>query len=550
MDFILWVVLGVLIGALVVWGWARARIAWLQAQASQQAAQVSRLESEKNTLQHELAAVKKELVELTEKSAKLHAQLEEREAKYQDSLKVYENQVKEFQHQRENLDQELDKLRRDLQELQQKYIAAEERSKTTQERLVDTQKRLEEAVSASQSLQEQLMKEQEVRATAEANLSSTRALLEEREKMIQQLKVEFENLAGELLQRTQDRLQQQGAQSIQVLLEPFRRDLQALSTRINEQQNVTSQLEGQIKELSNQSQKLATQSQQISEQARQLAEALRGDIRLQGQLGEIVLERVLQWAGLREDIHYRKQESAPNEAGKHQRPDFIVYLPGASENGKEIVRKLVIDSKLSLVNYERYFHAQSNPQEQEKHAKALLRDIREHIKTLSEKAYHTNAALSSFDFVVMFVGLEGALHLALQQDQNLLEEALKRHIIIATPSTLVSILNIVHILHDMHKQRMNTNKVIELATEIYNKIAQFLEYLEKVGRALDQAGAAYKDAVKQLKAGQGNAISLLEEMREEGGLHPKNQLPKKIRLEAQQENLHTLSLPPSDSVGQ
>lgn len=526
-ETLIWIVLGALVGALAVWSWARARIAWLQAQASQQSTQVSRLESEKQELANSQTKLQQELKDLAVQVAELRTHLDSRESKI-------ETLSNELNGARNHIAQLEERLSNETRSVAEQHAQLQAKEILLNEKLEEIQRSERELQTLKGQLEEERKRRESAEISAEVSqkgLEQAQELLKQREEMLGQLKMQFENLAGELLQRTQERFQETGRQSILGLLEPFRKDLESLSTRIGEQQTIASQLDGRIQEL-------VRQSNQISDKARQLAEALRGDVRLQGQLSEFVLERLLQWSGLEENFHYKKQESITTSDGERQRPDFIVYLPASSAegNGHESGQKLIIDSKVSLVHYERYFHAEPNSRERDEHAKAHLQAILNHINTLSKKSYHRNTEVSSFDFVVMFIGIEGAFHLALEQKPEILTEALNKNIIIASPSTLISILNNVHILHDMYKQRMNADKVVGLATKLYEKLVLFLESMEKVGESLRKAQNTYEDAFKRLKTGRDNAISLLEDMRTEGGLRPSKQLPENIRQQAQEEN--------------
>lgn len=498
MEIIIWIGVGVLLGALAVWGWARARFAWLQAQASQQSAQVSRLEAEKAQLLSEKQQLSDQLRKQEAEIARLDVQLKEREAQHQEVLV-----------QKAGLENQLGGLRQELETLREQYITSEERRKNTEQQLEEAKGKLEKVFSEAETLRGELMEEQRQRASAEAELRSSRASLAERDQMLAQLRTEFENLAGKVLEETQKRFHEHGAQSIQSLLELYGKDLKDLSNRIGTHQSSTDQLKGMVEQLSR-------QTGQISEEARKLAEALKGDVRVQGQLGEIVLERVLQWAQMQEGAHYRKQVSITGLL----RPDFVVYLPNN--------RRIVIDSKISLKSYEEYFHAPPG-KEKEKHAKAHVEAIRKHINDLSEKAYHKYPQVSTFDFVVMFVGIEGAFHLAVEQEPDILEEAIEKNVVLAAPSTLISILHIVHILHDMYKQSTSAQKIIENATKLYEKLHAFIQNLVQAGKALDKAREKYDEAWKHLSEGRGNVLKLAKKMREEGGLRTLKRLPEPVK---------------------
>ena len=267
-------------------------------------------------------------------------------------------------------------------------------------------------------------------------------------------------------------------------------------------------------------------NQQMSSDAQNLVKALKGDTKAQGDWGEIQLERILERSGLRKGEEYTIQESFTTEEGR-KRPDVIVNLPEE--------KKIIIDSKVSLVSYEKFVSAEDEEQKNI-HIKSYIDSVKRHIKELSEKKYQSLFDVGSLDFVLMFIPIEPAFSLAIQYGENLYVDAYDKNIIIVSPSTLLATLRTIA---NIWKQELQNRNVLEIAKQsgaLYDKFVSFTEDLISVGNRLDQAKGSYVDAMKKLTDGSGNLVRRAEKIRELGAKTSK-QLPQSLVNRADDSNL-------------
>jgi DNA recombination protein RmuC len=248
-------------------------------------------------------------------------------------------------------------------------------------------------------------------------------------------------------------------------------------------------------------------NQQVSQDARNLTTALKGEAKTQGTWGEIILERVLQSAGLTRDREYFVQESRVAPDGSRQQPDVRICLPAN--------RNLILDSKVSLVAYERYASAGTD----EERAVALqqhLASVRTHIKGLSEKNYPALYGLDSLDFVLLFVPVEPAFMLAVQADPSLYETAFSRNVVLVSPTTLMATARVVESVWRLDRQNRNVLKIAEQAGSMHDEFVLFVQELEKVTKQFESAGVALNRAVTKLHTGRGNLVRRTDELRRLG----------------------------------
>ena len=248
---------------------------------------------------------------------------------------------------------------------------------------------------------------------------------------------------------------------------------------------------------------LSKRSEEVSHEAMALTRALKGDRQTQGAWGEMILETILERSGLREGEEYETQAARSGTEGERLRPDVVVRIPGD--------RTLVIDSKVSLTDYAAAVNAE-DPDEAARHRRRHVAAIRAHINGLSGKGYHL-AEDASVDYVIMFIPIEGALSEALREDGGLTAHALERHITIATPTTLMMALRTVAHVWAVERRNRNAEAIADRAGRLYDKLVGFLENMEKVGQRLEQAQAAYGDALGQLSRGRGNLLSQVEALK-------------------------------------
>ncbi len=357
-----------------------------------------------------------------------------------------------------------------------------------------------------QALQKAIRLEAELDSERKQGLGRIESLNEAKEALTSQ----FKNLANEILEDKSKRFTEQNAASLDALLKP----LQTKLTEFKEQ--VSNSYGNEARErfaLKSEIERLANLNLRMSDETRSLTQALKGDSKVQGNWGELVLESILESSGLRKGEEYLVQDSHTQTDGSRLQPDVVVKLPEG--------RSLVVDSKVSITAYAR--HAETTDlivAEQE--LAAHIQSLRQHIQGLSGKNYSSLYGIGSVDFVLMFVPIEPAFLLALKTAPNLYQEALAKNIVLVCPSTLMATLRTVAHLWRQDHQNRNALEIAKQCGTLYDKFVGFVEDLEKLGQRLDQAQTSYHDAFNKLKSGKGNLIRTAEKVRELGVKPSKN----------------------------
>jgi DNA recombination protein RmuC len=329
------------------------------------------------------------------------------------------------------------------------------------------------------------------------------------------LTAQFESLATGILEEKSKRFTEQNQANLGLLLDPLRTKITEFQKRVEE----ASVQEGKDRTaLSEQVRQLLELNQMLSEDAKNLTSALKGSSKTQGTWGELILERILEASGLRPGDDYVAHEGPMAADGKRQQPDVVINLPET--------RHLVVDSKVSLVAYERFASAGTDPERQVA-LRQHLDSIRTHLKALSEKKYQTIYALNSLDFVLMFVPIEPAFMLAVTNDRELFMDAWQRNVLLVSPSTLLFVVRTVAHLWRQEAQSRNAREIAGRGGELYDKLVAFVEDLRTVGERLKSAQSAYAFAEQKLYRGKGNAIRQAEMLRDLG-VKPRNQLPRAL----------------------
>jgi DNA recombination protein RmuC len=388
----------------------------------------------------------------------------------------------------------------------------EKSAKTLLDQLADTRDQLDQA------------------RTDGAGQLATIARLEERhaatERVVEQMRVDlpqtFKSLASDVLEEKSRRFAEENQTGLGQVLEPLKARLQDFQEKIEAAR--IEQVRGGV-HLSAQIDKLFESNTRFTEQANNLASALRGSSKAQGAWGELILQRVLEAAGLRPGHEYDAQESYTTENGRRAQPDIVIHLPGE--------RHLIIDSKVSLIHYEAHSVAETDA------ARTLAADshcnsVRAHIRGLAEKNYQTLYGLNSLDFVIMFLPIEPAFMLAIARDDKLWEQAWQRNVLLVSPSTLLFVLRTVAALWRQEQQKQNVEEIARKGADLYNKLANFVADFSAVGKQLDDAQRSYADAMSKLHSGKGNVIRQAE-MLKALGIKPTKQLPQGLVELAQQE---------------
>ena len=342
----------------------------------------------------------------------------------------------------------------------------------------------------------------------EAELDSERKQVQNRIESLNEAKEaltnQFKNLANEILEDKSRKFTEQNAQQLDILLKP----LQTKLTEFKEQ--VSNSYDQESRErfaLKNEIERLANLNLKMSDEARSLTNALKGDSKIQGNWGELVLESILESSGLRKGEEYLVQDSHTQADDGRLQPDVIVKLPEG--------RHLVIDSKVSITAYARHTEAGDDAIAKQE-LLAHIQSIRQHIQGLSAKNYSGIADLSTVDFVLMFIPIEPAFLSALKASPNLYQEALAKNIVLVCPSTLMATLRTVAHLWRQDQQNKNAMEIARQCANLYDKFVGFVEDLEQIGKRLDQAQSSYHDAFNKLKSGKGNLIKAAERVKELG----------------------------------
>ena len=379
----------------------------------------------------------------------------------------------------------------------QEAAQREEQVGTLRDQLSGQAVQLTEAAVRQATLAEKLAARDEALARQKEELTA----LQERQR------VEFKNLAAEILEEKSNQFKQTNRESLELLLKPFRDNIEGFRKKVEEVYEKEAQQRFSLKE---EIRHLNEMNLRMSQEANNLTAALKGNSKVQGDWGEMILETILDSSNLIKGVHYQTQENIKdNETGANLRPDVILNLP----EGKQIV----IDSKVSLTAYVTYSETDA-PEAQQRAVKEHVRSVRSHIAELAGKSYQSlhkgqNNSVSP-DFVIMFIPTEPDFLLAMQQDSALWSDAYNRKVIISSPTNLFALLKIVD---DLWKRDGQSKNALAIATEganLYDKFVGFSETLLDLGRSLGAATGKYEQAMNQLKTGRGNLIRRAERLRE------------------------------------
>lgn len=384
----------------------------------------------------------------------------------------------------------------------------------------------EEKVERIPLLESKLAEKNQKLDAARTECAELRARLESEEKNTEeklallrnaevQLFAQFENLAQKILEEKTQKFTEQNKNQLDGVLNPFREQLGDFRKKVDEIHLHDAKDRASLRqEIEN----LRLQTQRINQEAVNLTRALKGDKKLQGAWGELILERVLEQSGLRKGIEYETQGGYRDGDNRLFRPDVIVHLP----EGKDII----IDSKVSLVAYDRCCSLDEGP-EREFALREHVQAVRNHIKTLAQKDYSSLNGLRSLDFILLFMPIESAFMLAFQQDDKLFSDAFASNIVVVTPTTLLATLRTIENIWRYERRNENAKAIADRAGSIYDKLRGFVEDFEKLGAQLGSAHKTYEDAMNKLTRGRGNLIRQAESFVELGAKVNKR-LPKSI----------------------
>ena len=342
----------------------------------------------------------------------------------------------------------------------------------------------------------------------EEKLSSQRTQYESQLAVLNDAKTiltkEFENLANRIFDDKQEKFSMQSKEALETSLNPLRRDIgdfkKQVESAYDKENSDRNKLVGQISELQK-------QTRQISSDALNLANALKGDNKVQGNWGEFILEKLLEDSGLSNGREYTTQKALKDLDGRRRNPDVIIHLPEG--------RDIVIDAKVSLVDYERYFHSEDD-ETKKQCLRQHLASLNAHIRGLSGKDYEQLEGVNSLDFVLIFIPVESAFMLALDHSPEIMKDAYDRGIILVSPSTLMVTLRTIKNLWRYADQNLNAQLIADKAGSLYDQFVLYVEALDDIGRHLDKSREVWDVAHKRLVTGRGNLVKRTQELKKLG----------------------------------
>ncbi len=345
---------------------------------------------------------------------------------------------------------------------------------------------------------------------------------QEVEKLQEKFTKDFEILASKILEEKSDKFTAKNKENMELILNPLQEKIKSFEKKVEDTHKESLERQSALRE---QIFGLAKLNEQMSKDAVNLTRALKGDSKKQGDWGEMQLETLLEKAGLQKEIHFSTQGGYRDEDDRLKKPDFIINLP---EN-----KHLIIDSKVSLTGYERFFSAEDELQEQAG-LKAHVQSLQKHIRELGSKNYADLYGINSPDYVIMFVPVEPALMIALQQDSNLYLEALDKNVVIVSTSTLLATLSTVASIWKQEDQKRNVLEIARQAGALYDKFEGLVQDLLRVGKQINASQESYKSAMGKLTEGRGNLISRVENLKALGA-KTKKALPDNLLERAREE---------------
>ena len=432
-----------------------------------------------------------------------------------------ENQQTELMQQLQQLQQQREQLAMDNTQLATQLEQQQLQQENLQHQLQDSQNQLQSQQMANANVRESL-------ASTEAKLQAQEEASKHQLAQLQQSKQEFEDFlkqyAEASLNKQSEQLNASNKQQLDLILTPLRDQLGDFRKRVDDVYTQESQDRRGLAEQINQLKQL---NSQLSSDAINLTKALKGDNKAQGNWGEMVLEKVLERSGLRKDHEYFTQVNLTQASGKRLQPDAVVRLPDDKD--------VIIDSKVSLIAYDRYLSAE-NDEARQQALDEHLQSIKGHIKNLSGKSYEGAEGVRTLDYVLLFIPVESAYMLALQSAKGdaMFVDAMERNIVLVSPATLLMVLRTIHNIWRYEHQNQNAKNIADQARKMYDKFVGFVNDLEGVGSRLRQAQVAYDGAMNKLSIGNGNLVGQSQKIIKLGGIKPKKEISEDLRLGAEE----------------
>lgn len=373
----------------------------------------------------------------------------------------------------------------------------------------------EELKSAREKLEAKL--EQTARLEAEKKGLDEKILQHRQdiEEMKKEFHLQFENLANRIFEEKTSKFKKDSEEGLGQLLNPLRERLQEFQKKVDESFGQQAKEQFSLKEEIN---RIVLANEKITVQAENLTNALKGESKTQGNWGEVILEKILEDSGLQKNVTYRVQADLQNTEGERLRPDVIVMLPED--------KHIIVDSKVSLTHYEQYF-SESDDTKRAALLKQFLSSVRSHVVGLEQRKYQDTEKLNTPDFVLMFIPIEGAYALAVQQDTALHSYAWDKRVAIVCPSTLFISLKTIANLWRIETQNRNTLEIARQGGGLYDKVVGFVEEMERLGERIDKTKEVYDKACNQLWRGKGDIVSRTEKLKALG-VKATKKMPSKL----------------------
>ena len=406
-----------------------------------------------------------------------------------------------------------------------------------EEKLNDSKEQFQiEKATLEKQLQQTLQEKESIRNEKEAiNIQLTKKEVdfenlwqrnkeqkEEVEKLQEKFTKEFENLANKILDEKSNKFTEQNKENMKNILSPLQDKIQLFEKKVEDTHKESIDYHAALRQ---QILGLREMNIQMSKETLNLTKALKGDSKMQGNWGELILERVLEKSGLEKDREYFVQQSHTNAEGNRVYPDVVINLP----DGK----KMIVDSKVSLTAYEKHINEEDDNLKNG-FLKEHVNSIKRHVEQLGEKNYQDLYQIESPDFVLLFIPMEPAFALALNEDTTLYNRAFEKNIVIVTPSTLLATLRTIDSMWANQKQQENAFEIARQAGALYDKFEGFITDLIKVGKKIDESKVEYQGAMNKLVDGKGNLITSVEKLKKMGA-KAKKALPDNIILRAEKD---------------
>ena len=475
------------------------------------------LQSEKNDIVLELAVKKQEITQLST---------------FEQEAKENRNQITTLSNSCSEMDEKLKQFKETKDTLAKLELTLEtlrnENKKQTGQiaELREQLKHFDTLATKHKSLQDQYKDLQDISSIRQAEIATISTLLQkEKDSSVEKIALlskakeemadRFKTVAQEIFEDKGIKFHEKQEKDLGVILDPLKEQLSSFNKRINDIHESSSKDQASLRQ---ELETLRRSNLDLNKEAKNLSQALKGDQKIQGNWGEMILEKVLEHSGLRKGIEYETQAGLRDDNNKLFKPDIIVHLPEG--------RDVVIDSKVSLVAYETSCAATTD-HEKEQALTAHVLSVKKHIQELSNKDYSNLQGLKSPDFVLMFMPIEPAFIMAFQKDEGLFQYGFERRIIVVTPSTLLATLRTIENIWRFERQNQNTKEIADRASKIYEKIRLFLASMDDLGKQLGKAQSTYDIAFKRLSLGRGNLVNQAVELKKLG-IKVKKEFPQHL----------------------